>query len=477
MSRWSGVRAETFSRGDPRASGGRRVASSDGASCSGASRSGAPAALAALVLLAMVAMALPSAAHATPPDLFGFGARSPGLAMTGVSYGTTYEAAYLNPALLGSVRRRSIVFGASAANFDLSLGGAPSNLEPVRGTTIGFTLPIPFGDVLEDRLVLGGGFYTPTNVLLRGDVRYPEVPQWSVLGRGQSLALHIALGFDFHGILDGLQIGVGISALAALVGDLRVQLDETNAFQSVVETVLLATFAPVFGVRFEQPEFGIGLAYHHELRADMDLRIVVEDLPVRLPLLTIGGITQYDPSQLALEAFWRPVPDLRVIANVTARFWSTYPGPTRPTSESSYLIPAVQFSDTFSPRIAVEGTLRHGTVEMQLRGGYAYEMSPTPPARMAAQRNPDGSVHLEGGAPVEVPLRLVDNDRHIATIGLGLAANLSAHERLTLDVFGQAHFLADRTHRIALGSTDPAATPMTSGGAIWVGGWALGLEF
>ncbi|GAB4215898.1 MAG: hypothetical protein OHK0013_41850 [Sandaracinaceae bacterium] len=429
-----------------------------------------------LVLLAF-ALGHASPAAATPPDLFGFGARSPGLAMTGVSSDTSYEAVYLNPALLGAVRRRSIAFGASAGVYDLALSGEPSRLESARGTTIGFTLPIPFGDVLEDRLVLGGGFYTPTNVLLRGDVRFPEVPAWSVLGRGQSLALHVGLGFDFHGILDGLQVGVGISALAALVGDLRVQLDETNAFQSVVETQLVATFSPVLGVRFEQPEFGLGLAYHHELRADMDLRIVVEDLPVRLPLLTIGGITQYDPAQLAIEGFWRPIPDLRVVANVTARFWSTYPGPTSPTSTSSYRLPDVQFSDTFSPRVAVEGTLRSGIFALQLRGGYAYEMTPAPPARMAPQRNADGTVRVEGGAPVEVPLRLVDNDRHILTLGFGVVAALSRNERLSLDAFGQLHLLADRTHRIALASTDPAAAPMTSSGVVWVGGWALGLEF
>ncbi|MBX7193431.1 MAG: outer membrane protein transport protein [Sandaracinaceae bacterium] len=439
------------------------------------------------VLLAL-ALAIATPAHATPPDLFGFGARSPGLAMTGASHADNYEAVYLNPANLGSIRRRSFVFGASAGNFDLSLDHRRSPLEPARGTTIGFTLPIPFGDVLQDRLVLGGGFYTPTNVLLRGDVRFPEVPQWSVLGRGQSLALYVALGIDLHGVVDGLQVGVGIAALAALVGDLRVQLDETNSFQSVVETQLLATFSPTVGVRFEQPrgfranpdappEFGVGMTYRHELRADMDLQIVVEDLPVRLPLLTIGGITQYDPGQIVIEGYWRPIPELRIIANVTARLWSAYPGPTRSTSMSSYLMPSVQFSDTFSPRVAVEGTLRHGTVEMALRGGYAFEMSPAPPARMAPQRNPDGTVRMQDGAPVEVPLRILDNDRHVFTLGFGLRAALSAHERLTLDLFGQAHVLADRQHLVALSSSDPSAAPMTTGGLVLVGGWAAGLEF
>lgn len=445
--------------------------------------------LGCLLVAAILATSLtaPRTARATPPDLFGFGARSPALAGTGTSYSDNYEAVFLNPANLGAIRRRSIVFGISGGAFDLALDGQRSPLDPIRGTTIGFTLPIPFEDILEDRLTLGGGFYTPANVLLRGDIRYPEVPQWGVLGRGQSLALYVALGIDLHGVLDGLQIGVGIAALAALVGDLRVQLDETNSFQSVVDTQLLVTYAPTVGIRFEQPpqfranprapaEFGIGMTYRHELRADMDLEIVVEDLPVRLPVLTVGGVIQYDPAQFIIEGYYRPIPELRLIANVTARFWSMYPGPTSPTSMSSYQIPAVNYSDTFTPRVAIEGTLHHGTVDLNLRAGYAWEMSPAPPARLAPERNPDGTVHMEGGLPVNVPLRLIDNDRHIVTAGFGFVAALSERERLTLDVFGQIHFLADRTHQIAL-RADEAANPLTSSGMVFMGGWAAGLEF
>lgn len=455
-------------------------------------RPGARSFVASIVVATAASIAVgigPNPARATPPDLFGFGARSGALAMTGASFDESYESVYVNPALLGSVRRRTLVFGAQAALYDVSIDGVSSRLESARGTTIGFTLPLPFGDVLEDRLTLGGGFYTPTNVLLRGDVRYPELAQWAVLGRGQSLALYVALGLDLHGVIDGLQVGGGVAALAALVGDLRVQLDETNAFQSVVESQLVATFAPSAGLRFEQPpalrpsashpaEFGVALTYRHELRADMDLRIVVSDLPVRLPVLTIGGLIQYDPSQLAVEGFYRPLPELRIVGNVTARFWSTYPGPTRPTSMSSFQMPAVEFTDTVSPRVAVEGTLRHGVAALELRAGYAFEMSPTPPARLAAQRNADGSLRMDAmGNPVDVPLRLVDNDRHVLTAGFGLSAELSANERLSLDVFGQAHLLADRTHRVALLSTDPTAPPMTTGGVVLVGGWAAGLSF
>ena len=41
-------------------------------------------------------------AEATPPDLFGYGARSTGLAMTGVSYADDYEAVFANPAGLAA---------------------------------------------------------------------------------------------------------------------------------------------------------------------------------------------------------------------------------------------------------------------------------------------------------------------------------------------------------------------------------------
>ena len=48
-------------------------------------------------------------------------------------------------------------------------------------------------------LVFGGGFYTPAEVLLRGNVTFPEVPQWTVLDRAQVLAVQVGLGIDLHG--------------------------------------------------------------------------------------------------------------------------------------------------------------------------------------------------------------------------------------------------------------------------------------
>lgn len=431
-------------------------------------------------LFALAALAPVPVAHATPQDLFGLGARSPAMGMTGVSWSDNWEAVYTNPAGLARIRRREIEVGLGGGVYQLSLDGQRFPIEPARGLTIGFALPLPFGDVLQDRLVLAGGFYTPANVLLRGHVDFAEVPQWGVVDRGQSLAINVGLGINLADLVPGLRLGVGVSALANVVGDLSVRLDETHAFQSVVETQLLASFSPIAGVAIDQPTWGFGLVYRHEVRSEMNLHIVVSDLPVMLPVLTIGAIVQYDPAQAAVEAYYRFDPNLRLVANLTMRLWSFYPGPYHPTTDGSFLPPAPQFHDTFSPRIALEGTLHAGNADLVIRGGYAVELSPSPGAFFGPQRNSDGTNRMMGTDLVPAPLRIIDNDRHVVTAGFGITYRFSDSERLHIDLWGQLHAMVDRTHAITQTATMPTMggpPGMVSGGFIVAGGWMVGLEF
>jgi long-chain fatty acid transport protein len=439
-----------------------------------------------MVVLALALAALaPATAHATPQDLFSIGPRSSAMGMTGVSWSDDWEATYTNPAGLARIRRRQISVGLSGGTFQLQLDGQRSPLEAPRGLTIGFALPLPFGDFLRDRLVLAGAFYTPSNVLLSGQIPFAEVPQWSVLSRAQCLAINVGLGINLSDLVDGLRIGIGVSALANVVGNLSVRLDDTHAFQSVVETQLLASYSPIVGISLDQPNWGAGIVYRHEVRSEMNLHIVVSDLPVMLPTLTIGALVQYDPAQAAIEGYYRLDPNLRVVLNVTARFWSYYPGPYHPTTSGSYLPPAPQFHDTFSPRVAIEGTLHAGNADLVIRGGYALELSPAPNAGFGPQRNADGSVHMSGTDVVLAPLRILDNDRHVLSAGFGLTYRFSDTERLRIDLWGQLHALVDRRHdttQTATMPTDPnSMTPpppgmLTSGFAV-IGGWMMGLEF
>ncbi|MFK7989982.1 MAG: OmpP1/FadL family transporter [Sandaracinaceae bacterium] len=426
-------------------------------------------------LLAVLSLALtlaPSEASASPQDLFGFGGRTSGLSMTGASYANNYEAVFMNPAGLGAVRRRSLSLGALGGNYQLSINGEASPLTPARGTTIGFTLPFPFEDVLEDRLTFGGAFYTPAEVILRGRVQYPTRPEWTVLNRAQSLAVQVGLGFDFHGIVDGLRLGVGVSALAAVLGELDVGLDETSSFTSTVETQLVTSFAPIVGVQYQQPEWGVGITYRHELVSSFELNIRTRDLPVELPVLRVGGIVSYDPSALILEGHWRPIPELMLVANLSTRFWSMYPGAQIPSSAMSLNAPAPEYSIVPVPRVAVEGTIhRDHALQFDVRGGYSFELSPSPPARMAQRRT-------AGGDPTGDPVafRTLDNDRHVVTAGLGWTVFLGGEQeaQLAIDAYAQLHLLAPRTHEVGL--TDGAPNMQTDG-FIMMGGWTATLEF
>ncbi len=426
----------------------------------------------ALALATLGCTALASIAHASPQDLFGYGGRTPALGMTGTSYAEGYEAVFANPAGLGPVRRRALGVGFSGGAFALSLDGERSPLTPPRGMVIGFQLPLPFGDVLEDRLTIGGAFYTPAEALLRGTVRFPAVPQWTVIDRAQVIAILLGVGFDFHGILDGLHLGVGVAALADVFGELDVRLDETNAFSSVVELQLVATYAPTAGLSYRADAWGIGATYRHENQSRMDLAVRAADLPIDVPLLHVGGLVQYDPPTIVLEGYWRPIPDLMLVLNVTERLWNLYPGPQIPTTSMGRNAPAPDLAPYPSPRIAAEGTVRDATLELALRAGYAFEPSPAPPARNAPRRTASGE-------PVPddvVPYRLVDNHRHVLTAGLGLTLFFAeGGERLVLDAFGQLHVLQDRTHEIPRSAS--ATAPMVSSGVILFGGWTLRVEF
>src|SRR5690606_16579407 len=137
------------------------------------------------------------------------------------------------------------------------------------------------------------------------------------------------------------------------------------------------------------PEWGVGLAYRHELSANMDLNIEAMDLPLELPVLTVGGVVQYDPPTLIAEGFWRPIPDALIALNLTTRFWHLYPGAQIATTARSLRAPAPGFSTLPSPRVAFEWTFRDPNYTLALRAGYAYEPTPAGPARMAPRRKPD----------------------------------------------------------------------------------------
>ncbi len=150
-------------------------------------------------------------------------------------------------------------------------------------------------------------------------------------------------------------------------------------------------------------------------------------------MLHIAGVAQYDPLQAALEAAFDPLPSLGVRAGATWRRWSAYPHPSEQVTPGAPPAEATGFSDTITPRLALEVTGEALGVRVQGRLGYAYEPTPA---------NNDGS--------------FVDASRHLLTLGAG--AKLA---RFQLDLFTQWH---------QLGRSSRAA------GSLLVVGGTLGME-
>lgn len=418
----------------------------------------------------------PTAASASPPDLFGFGGRTTGLAMTGVSYADDYEAVFANPAGLTRAERQGITIGLHGAAFELELDGQPFHLDGSNASTIGFQLPLPFGGPLEDVLTMGAGFFTPANVVLRNDIIFPEREQFPVLARSQAITVQFGLGIDLTRWVPGLRLGFGISALADTRGRLLVELDSGNRFVSQTETQLLAGFNPIAGVMLDVGDFGFGFVFRREVKAEIGLDIVIENLPIELPRITIDAIAQYDPHTLALEGNWMATEHIMLVAHLTYRMWSNWPGVVGKSSEFSNLPPDPEFRDTVSPRVAIEWSTWNERTRASVRGGYAYEMTPAPPARTAPKRDNDGEPLLERGVLIEQPLRYLDSDRHILTVGAGFEYDVSDVAVLTFDIYGQLQVVTERTHDIAATGNDGGADIVTSG-FIPAFGWTAGVEW
>lgn len=389
--------------------------------------------------------------------------------MTGAAIGRGFETVYTNPALLSESRDRRLSLGFQVADYALHANGdnAPGHYgaQSMKGVTVGATLPLAFGAALKDRVTLGVGFFTPTDLVVRGRILYPERPQFSLLAdRSQSVALQLGAGVNLG---YGIRIGAGFAALAAIAGNVLVATNESGQVGTKVDDQLVASYAPLLGVSYDiDSDYRVGATYREVLDARFAVTIVVKDLgSLEVPPFNIAGLAQYDPRQVQLEAA-RVRGPWRVAAGVTWRAWSEYTGPPEPTVLCPDHDPDCQalrppdfgFRDTFSPRVGVERVFRPDEdVSLHVRGGYALEPTPAP-----EQTN---------------EMNFYDNTRHVFTAGYGVHLE-EPYAPIWLDLFAQIHHLAERTHR-KNNSVEPdsAGWPSVStGGRVWVGGLVLGTQ-
>jgi len=412
------------------------------------------AAVAAL-LVAGGACAFARTALASPEDILGYGTRSPAMGGTGAAHSEGFEAVYTNPALLARIREQKLTLGLEEASFDLKATGpnlpGAVGYDAMKSIVIGVDIPIPLRGALTDRIGAGIALSTPTNLIVRGRILYPEVPQFSLLpDRTQSVSVRAGLGIDLGW---GIRIGAGFGALAQIEGSAVVATDATGKVGARVEDQLIATYSPTLGVSFDLPfkdgaTTRIGFTYRGPLAARFDVTIDATKLStLNIPVLTIAGLAQYDPPEMTFELA-RSKGAFAFALGATFKRWSSYPGALEPTltcpstdPQCSALVPAtINYSNTIVPRVGAEYAI-HATKKMVVlvRAGALYEPSPLPSKLPSSQAYSDAV-----NKAVDVPTRYFDANRVVATVGYGVAFH-DTFLPLTLDLFAQAHVLVPRT--------------------------------
>jgi long-subunit fatty acid transport protein len=440
-------------------------------------------------VVAALALAWPSSADASPEDLFGWGTRAPAMGGTGVASSVNADATYTNPALLSLVHQNALTLGFMGASFNLHADGAglPGRVSviPAKGYVVGVQVPIPFGGVLADRIAVGMAFYTPTDSLLRGSILYPETPEFPLLAdRAQSLAVRLGVGADLG---HGIRVGLGVAALAELVGSIDV-VNTAGTVGAHVDDQLIATYAPTVGLAYDLPfdlapdgssRWRIGATWRGKLEATFGVNVDASKLStLNLPVFNIAGVAQYDPQELALEVA-RVQDGWTLAAGVTWKHWSAYPGVFEPTiicpadqDCAALTPPVIKYSDTLVPRVGAEKAFflpRH--VALRARAGFFVEPTPVPGTLPSSQAYDQPSQML-----VDVPTRFFDTTRYVFSLGGGV--DLGDYGPFTLDFWAQYHLLATTTVTTCSGgSCAPDPGPAKLSGNVLAYGLLAGVRF
>src|SRR5262249_31183221 len=143
--------------------------------------------------------------------------------------------------------RRRITIGYVGARYHLTLDGQSHDVRDTDGLYIGANLPLPFGGVLKDRPAIGLAFYYPTGLIPRAQAPYPHTPRLALLERRtETVSVLVVAAARVH---RRLRLGVGVLALAALLGNIAITPDAGGRITTLAEEQLVTNFAPVAGIR------------------------------------------------------------------------------------------------------------------------------------------------------------------------------------------------------------------------------------
>jgi long-chain fatty acid transport protein len=285
---------------------------------------------------ALLVVLIASPALADNFDLFGYGPRGSAMAGAMTAEANDYTAVFYNPALL--VERKEVNFGFhfqfyrmladvqrkdSTKTLDCSACTAPDSV----GYSLGLLFPL--GGKVKNHLALGLGIYLPSQVLLRVNAPDPNTPYWyRYNGNPERVVIHLGAGIR---ILDWLKVGLGVQALADLIGDganVSVDLFSKQVKLNQLNSYLGTRVSPMFGLHVSPtPWLRFGATYRGEMK-------LIYQIPARVDLqgigtlgFTVSGVAHYTPHTVTLGGAVDATPNLTFSAEGEWQNWSAAPSP------------------------------------------------------------------------------------------------------------------------------------------------------
>ncbi|MFT3707978.1 MAG: outer membrane protein transport protein [Archangium sp.] len=399
-----------------------------------------------------VAIALSSlVVRADVYNLYGFGPRAAAMGGAMTAEANDYTAVFYNPALL--VERTDVNFGfnfnfyrmvSNVQSKDLAKDLDCSSCTPpdTVGTSVGLLFPL--AGKVKNHLAFGLGIYIPTSVLLRLNAPPSTQPYWyRYHGNPERLQVHVGAGIK---IVDWLKFGLGIQALADLIGDdanVQVDLFSKQVKSGDINAKLATRVAPVFSVHVSPiKRVRIGATFRWEMRLNYQIPAKVDLEGIGTLAFVINGVAHYTPHTLQFGAAVDALENLTFSIDGEWQNWSSAPSPyvginidlSGPTLDALGLGSALDvtsakqrpgFTDTFGGRLGAEYRLSE-----RFAARLGAFLRPTPVPRQDTQGT-----------------NLLDNTTVGVTGGVGFnfpdPLEIFQHP-ISIDVAGQMQFLLAR---------------------------------
>jgi long-subunit fatty acid transport protein len=270
-------------------------------------------------------------------ETFGFGPRAASMAGAMTAEANDYSAVHYNPAML--VLQKDVGFGASflwnrAATEVKAKAGAGDALDCTYCTppdSAGFSVGLlfPLAGKVKNRLAFGLGIYLPSQRLLRTQAADPNRPFWYLYNSSPDRIVIMA-GAGIR-LVDNLTIGIGLQALANLVGQgatMHVDLFSKKATFREIDSTLATRTGPTAGLYYAPvPAVRFGVSFRWEMALLYEIPAAVNLEGIGTLAFTVSGTTHYTPHTLNFGAAWDVTKDLTVALDGEYGMWSRAPSP------------------------------------------------------------------------------------------------------------------------------------------------------